>query len=111
MGIKTANAVTRLRSIQGLREGNHGVFFTFFKALNLPGESFNETSLWCQSEGNSLTSLSGFGLIALPLHGSVTQGGYEDIHHSGLGGFKVFFFFPGEKGLKSIEVSRNIRLV
>lgn len=58
-------------------------------------------------------SLSGFGLIALPLHGSVTPGGYEDIHHSGLGGFKVFFlfFFPGEKGLKSIEVSRNIRLV
>lgn len=55
-------------------------------------------------------SLSGFGLIALPLHGSVTQGGYEDIHHSGLGGFKGFFF-PGEKGLKSIEVSRNIRLV
>lgn len=78
---------------------NHGVFFTFFKALNLPGESFNETSLWCQSEGNSLTSLSGFGLIALPLHGSVTQGGYEDIHHSGLGGFKVLFFFSeGKKG-------------
>lgn len=39
--------------------------------------------------------LHSFGLIALPLHSTVTQGSYEDIHHSGLSGFKVF---AGEKG-------------
>lgn len=53
-------------------------------------------------------SLSGFGLIALPLHGSVTQGGYEDIHHSGLGGFKVFFFFFFSRG-KRAKINRGVK--
>lgn len=42
----------------------------------------------------ALSPLSGFlsslGLIALPLLSSGTHCGYEDIHHSGLSGFKVF---------------------
>lgn len=42
------------------------------------------------------------GLIALPLHSTVTQGRYEDIHHLGLSGFKVF---PGEKG----KINRGVK--
>lgn len=46
--------------------------------------------------------LCSLGLIALPLHSTVTQGSYEDIHHSGLSGFKVF---PGEKG----KINRGVK--
>lgn len=41
-------------------------------------------------------------LIALPLLSPVTRGSYEDIHHSGLSGFKVF---PREKG----KINRDVK--
>lgn len=45
---------------------------------------------------------SSFTLIALPLLSPVTHGSYEDIHHSGLSGFKVF---PREKG----KINRDVK--